>query len=62
MTIEPKPAGPTFARCAGPHAGPNGLPMDTNNYIYIIIPENCASQLVPEARFARNKNIAPANS
>ena len=36
MTIEPKPAGPTFARCAlrGAHAGPNGLPMDTNIYIY----------------------------
>ena len=31
MTIEPKPAGPTFARCAL-NAGPNGLPMDTNIY------------------------------
>ena len=40
MTIEPRPAGPTFARCAlqGAHAGPNGLPMDTNIiYIYIYI-------------------------
>ena len=64
LTIEPKPAGPTFARCAlrGAHAGPNGLPMDTNIYIYlyiyiyiyIYIPENCASQLVHIARFARN--------
>ena len=37
LTIEPQPAGPTFARCAlqGAHAGPNGLPMDTNIYIYI---------------------------
>ena len=33
----------------GAHAGPNGLPMDTNIYIA----ENCASQLVHEARFAR---------
>ena len=34
LTIEPKPAGPTFARCAlrGAHAGPNGPPMDTNIY------------------------------
>ena len=34
LTIEPQPAGPTFARCAlrGAHAGPNGLPMDTNIY------------------------------
>ena len=59
MTIEPKPAGPTFARCAlrGAHAGPNGLPMDTNIYIYIYIyiyiPEKCASQLVHIARYAR---------
>ena len=37
LTIEPQPAGPTFARCAlrGAHAGPNGLPMDTNIYIYL---------------------------
>ena len=34
LIIEPQPAGPTFARCAlqGAHAGPNGLPMDTNIY------------------------------
>ena len=33
MTIEPRPAGPTFARCAlqGAHAGPNGR---TATYIY----------------------------
>ena len=38
LTIEPQPAGPTFARVArygGAHAGLNGLPMDTNIlYIY----------------------------
>ena len=36
LTIEPQPAGPTFARCefTGTHAGPNGLPMDTNIYMY----------------------------
>ena len=42
MTIEPQPAGPTFAHCAlrGAHTGPNGLPMDTNIiiiYIYIFV-------------------------
>ena len=36
MTSDLYSAGLTFARCAftGPHAGPNGLPMDTNIYIY----------------------------
>ena len=33
LTIEPQPAGPTFARCAFT-GGPNGLPMDTNISLY----------------------------
>ena len=48
LTIEPRPAGPTFARCAlqGAHAGPNDLPMDTKIYIYQrIAPANSCNRL-----------------
>ena len=62
MTIEPKPAGPTFARCAlrGAHAGPNGLPMDTNIYIYIyqrIAPANSYMRLASLAINIYTRNL-----